>query len=173
MTAGGLSAPAPLTDAHDLAAFDCGVASLDEWLRRRALKNERASASRTYVVCSDGRVVGYYCLATGAVDHDGTPSLLRRNMPDPVPVLVLGRLAVDRRHQNHSLGRALVRDAVVRAAQAAEIVGAVALLVHALSDDARRFYLSCGFAGFPDQPSTLYLMLKTVHQTGLLPGSDS
>ena len=84
MNPGGLSAPASLTESHDVAAFDCGVASLNEWLQTRALRNEQSGASRTYVVCSAGRVVGYYCLATGAVDHDGTPSPLRRNMPDPI-----------------------------------------------------------------------------------------
>lgn len=169
MTLGDLFAPAPLTESHDLVPFDCGVASLNEWLKSRALKNERSGASRTYVLCSGRRVIGYYCLATGGVDHDDAPNPLRRNMPDPIPVLVLGRLAVDRQYQSRNLGRALVRDAVVRAAQAAEIAGAVALLVHALSDGARHFYRSCGFVDFPAQSLTLCLMLRTAHRTGLLP----
>ncbi len=169
MTRGDLSEPAPLSESHDLGAFDCGVASLNEWLKNRALKNERTGASRTYVVCCDERVIGYYCLSTGAVDHDDAPNPLRRNMPDPIPVLVLGRLAIDRRFQNRGFGHALLRDAIVRAAHAAEIVGAVALLVHALSESARRFYHSCGFIDFPTQQMTLCLMLRTAHRTGLLP----
>ncbi|WP_238602510.1 GNAT family N-acetyltransferase [Fimbriiglobus ruber] len=145
------------------------MASLNEWLKNRALKNERSGASRTYVLCAARRVIGYHCLATGAVDHDGAPNPLRRNMPDPIPVLVLGRLAIDRQYQNRNLGRALVRDAIVRATQAAEIVGAVALLVHALSEEARRFYRSCGFIDFPAQPMTLCLLMRTAYQTRTRP----
>lgn len=158
------AAPVSLTEGHRVDAFDCGVAVLDDWLKRRALKNERAGASRTYALCDGDEVIGYYCLATGAVDHDEAPSALRRNMPDPIPVVVLGRLAVDRRFQSRGLGRALLRDAILRATQVAELAGAVALLVHALSDDARRFYQSCGFVGLPSQPMTLCLMMRTAHQ---------
>ena len=164
MTAAHLSAPAAITDQHPVAPFDCGVATLNDWLKQRALKNERSGASRTYVLCDGGEVVGYYSLATGAVDHDEAPSALRRNMPDPIPVVVLGRLAVDRRSQNRGFGRALLRDAVLRASQVAEIAGAVALLVHALSDDAHRFYQSCGFVELPSQPMTLCLTMRTAHQ---------
>ena len=164
MTAGRPSAPVPLTDGHDVARFDCGVAVLDDWLKRRALGNERAGASRTYVLCDGSAVVGYYCLATGGVDRDEAPSALRRNMPDPVPVVVLGRLAVDRRYQGRGLGRALLRDAVLRASQVAEVAGAAALLVHALSEGARRFYQSSGFVELPSQPMTLCLAMRTAHQ---------
>jgi GNAT superfamily N-acetyltransferase len=88
-------------------------------------------------------------------------------MPDPIPVVVLGRLAIDRRYQNRRLGRNLLRDANVRALEVARIAGAVALMVHALSDDARRFYLSSGFVPLPSQPMTLYLLLRSLEQTGM------
>lgn len=161
MTRGHLSAPVPITDGHDLTSFDCGEPSLNDWLRARAISNERSGASRTYIVCAGTQVIGYYCLSTGGIDREEVPNALRRNMPDPIPVLVLGRLAVDRRHQNRGLGRALLRDAVHRALQAAGIVGAGALVVHALSDHARRFYLSSGFVGLPSQPLTLCFHLRS------------
>jgi GNAT superfamily N-acetyltransferase len=167
MTWGLLSAPAPIVDGHDLGSFDCGVLSLNGWLNQHALQNERSGASRTYVLCADREVVGYYCLATGAIDQDEAPGPLRRNMPDPIPVLVLGRLAIDRRYQNQGLGHAMLRDAIMRALQVAEIVGAVALLVHALSELARRFYLSSGFVALPLQPMTLCLLIRTAHQAGI------
>ena len=107
MKGGGeaVSAPAHLSAAHDLSAFDSGVPELDEWLRRRAPTNEETGASRTYVVCASGRVVGYYALANGGVAQVGATGRVRRNMPDPVPVMVLGRLAVDRAYQARGIGR--------------------------------------------------------------------
>jgi GNAT superfamily N-acetyltransferase len=115
-------------------------------------------------VCEGRAVVGYYCLAAGAIGHGEAPAPLRRNMPDPIPVLVLGRLAIDRRCQNQGLGRALLRDAVLRALQVAEIAGVAALLVHALSEEGRRFYLSRGFVESPVRPMTLCLMLGTARK---------
>ena len=166
MTLGHLTPSVPISDAHDLASFDCGVQALNDWLKKRALANNRSGASRTYVLCREREVVGYYSLATGAIDHNVSPGQLRRNMPDPIPVVVLGRLAVDRRFQNQRCGRVLVRDAIVRATQVARIAGAVALVVHALSDVARRFYLSSGFLELPLQPMTLYLLMRTAQQAG-------
>src|SRR5438270_4532220 len=109
-----VSAPAHLTAEHDVSAFDSGVPELDNWLRRRALQNEASGASRTYVVSIGGRVVGYYALATGAVAQHEATGKVRRNMPEPVPVMVIGRLAVDREHQAKGLGSALLRDALIR-----------------------------------------------------------
>ena len=163
MTWGHQSAPVPLTDRHDLASFDCGEPSLNDWLRNRAISNECSGASRTYVLSEGSQVIGYYCLSTGGIDRKEAPSALRRNMPDPIPVIVLGRLAVDRRQQNRGLGRALLRDAIQRALQVAGIVGAGALLVHALSEDARFFYQSSGFSELPPQPMTLCLKLRAAH----------
>jgi GNAT superfamily N-acetyltransferase len=167
MMTGQLTPPASLDDGHDLTHFDCGLPILNDWLRKRALNNNRSGASRTYVICEGQRVVGYYCLATGGIEHDAAPNSLRRNMPDPIPVLVLGRLAIDHRYQIQGLGRALLRDAVLRCLHVAEIAGVTALLVHAISDQARRFYQSCGFIQFPIQPLTLCLILKTARQAGL------
>lgn len=155
-----LTPPAPITPAHEIAGFQSGVASLDEWLQKRALKNENALASRTYVTCEGHRVVGYYCLSAGAVALSETPKTLTRNMPDPIPVVVLGRLAIDLSWQNKGLGKALLQDATRRALAAADIAGVTALLVHALSEEARRFYLSRGFVASPIQPMILFLRLS-------------
>jgi predicted N-acetyltransferase YhbS len=130
-------APEPLTPSHDLSAFDCGAAEPNDWLRLRALKNEESGASRTYAVCAEQRVVGYYCLATGAIAH--ASGKVRRNMPDPIPVMVIGRLAVDQGWRSQGLGRALLRDAILRTVQAADIAGIRAILVHAKSNEARVF----------------------------------
>lgn len=159
-----LSAPQPLSDEHHLADFDSGEPSLDDWLRRRAARNQANGSSRTYVVCEDDRLIGYYCLAAGAVGHAEAPSTMRRNRPDPVPVLVLGRLAIHKSHHQQGIGTALLNDAIRRAIQAADIAGVTALLVHALSEQARRFYLSRGFIESPVKPMTLCLMLATVDQ---------
>ena len=157
MTVGAqeLRAPEHLTAAHDASVFDSGVPDLDEWLRRRALANEGTGASRTYVVCAGERVVGYYALASGSVEQWQAPGRVRRNMPDPIPVMILGRLAVDRAWQGRSLGRSLLRDAVLRTLQAAGIGGIRAILVHAISEEAKGFYRSHGFGESPLDPMTL------------------
>lgn len=154
-----LRPPEPISGAQDLSNFDSGEPSLDDWLRRRALQNEGSGGLRTYVVCADSgeRVVAYYCLAAGAVAHAGALGRVRRNMPDPIPVMVIGRLAVDRKFQVNGLGRAMLRDAILRTIQAAGIVGVRAILVHALSDEARRFYERCGFRSSAIDPMTLMI----------------
>ncbi|MEW5773455.1 MAG: GNAT family N-acetyltransferase [Thermodesulfobacteriota bacterium] len=155
-----LEPPAPLTPAHDLTAFACGEPILDSWLRRHALRNERAGASRTYVVAESGRVAGYYALAAGSIRQSATAGRIRRNMPNPVPAMVLGRLAVDLGFQGRGLGRALLRDAVLRTLQAAHIAGIRALLVHALHERAARFYARAGFAPSPCDPLVLMVLLQ-------------
>jgi GNAT superfamily N-acetyltransferase len=155
--ADALGPPAHLSPAHDLAAFESGVPELDDWLKKRALANEATGASRTYVVCAGGRVVGYYALATGSVGHAQAPGRIRRNMPDPVPVMILGRLAVDRSWRGRDLGRGLLRDAVLRTLQAAKIGGLRAILVHAISDEAKRFYEHYGFVASPIDPLSLMI----------------
>jgi GNAT superfamily N-acetyltransferase len=155
-------APAPLTATHHLADFDCGEPSLDHWLKTKALRNERNGASRTYVVCADEQVAGYYCLATGSVVSAVAPGRIRRNMPEPIPVMVLGRLAVDVSWQRHGVGKALLRDAILRTVQIAEMVGVKALMVHALSEQAKRFYEAQGFQPSPTDPRTLFLPLSSV-----------
>ena len=156
-----LSAPQPLDTTHQLTAFDCGEPSLDEWLRRRALTNHLSGASRTFVVTDlDGVVRGYYALAAGALAHEMATSAVRRNMPDPVPVMVLARLAVDRRAQGGRVGAALLQDAVLRSQGVARNVGVRALLVHALHERARQFYEHYGFQASPVHPMTLMLRLN-------------
>ena len=155
-----LSAPALLGEAHDLQLFDSGHDSLDEWLRRRARANQVSGASRTYVVCEGERVVAYYCLSSGALAVADAPGAIRRNMPDPVPMAVLGRLAIDRNWQGKGIGPALLQDAVLRTGQAAHIMGIRGLLVHAISDEAKAFYEYHGFTASPANPMTLVLSLK-------------
>lgn len=158
-----LSAPVPLADHHELADFDSGVPELDDWLRRRARANQASGASRTFVACEEDRVVTYYALASGAVKQPEAPGRLRRNMPDPIPVAVLGRLAIDRNWQGRGLGRALMRDAGLRLLRAAEILGIRGLLVHAISEDARAFYLAIGFLPSPSDPMTLMVGLHDLN----------
>jgi GNAT superfamily N-acetyltransferase len=152
-------APQPLTGSHLIDNFDCGESSLDEWLKRRALSNQSSSASRTFVVVdpADGAVFGYYALAAGAVSHQVATNKVRRNMPDPVPVMVLARLAVDRRAQGMHLGASLLQDAVLRTVGVAQQVGVRALLVHALHDRAKQFYEHYGFQASAVHPMTLML----------------
>jgi GNAT superfamily N-acetyltransferase len=155
-----LSAPEPLTPHHRISGFDCGVPSLDNWLKRRALANQVSGASRTFVVCQDTQVVGYYALASGAVHTEIAPGRFSRNMPEPIPVVVLGRLAVLQSFHGRGLGRALFQDAARRVMQAADSIGVRGLLVHAISDEAKSFYLKLGFDPSPLEPMTLMITLK-------------
>ena len=152
-----IGAPEHLTAAHDISAFECGVANLTEWLKKRALLNEETGASRTYVVCCASRVVGYYVLASGGVALAKAPGRVRRNMPDPLPVMIVGRLAVDQSCQGRNIGRSLLRDAVLRTLEAAEIGGIRAILGHAISEEAKRFYERYGFSASPADPMTLMI----------------
>ncbi|NRP37522.1 hypothetical protein XMA121_000107 [Marinobacterium sp. xm-a-121] len=156
-----LLAPQPLASHHTYADFCCGERILDDWLKRKALVNQASGASRTFVATdSDQRVWGYYAMAAGAVSHQLATGNIRRNMPDPVPVLVLGRLAVDRRAQGIKLGGSLLQDAFNRAINVAENTGVRALLVHALSESAKRFYEYYGFKESPADPLVLMLRLN-------------
>lgn len=158
------SAPAQISAEHDLTEFSSGEESLDEWLRKRALRNQASGASRCFVICDGDSVIGYYTLSAGAIGHELAPKAMRRNMPDPLPILLLGRLATDKRYHNRGLGQALLRDALLRAAHVATSAGVFAILVHALSDAARQFYLSRGFVASPLQPMTLLMTLQTVRE---------
>lgn len=154
-----ISAPEPLSDSHNLTGFHCGVPTLDDWLRQRALKNQMTGASRTFVACEGNRAVAYYALASGAVTATMATGRFRRNMPDPIPVVVLGRLAIYIGAQGQGLGRALIRDAGLRVLHAADLIGIRGLLVHALSDEARSFYQRVGFEPSPLAPMTLMITL--------------
>ena len=155
-----LSPPQPLAAEHRVDDFSCAEPSLDEWLRRRALVNQMTGASRTFVVTNElGQVLAYYALAAGAVSHQESPGNIRRNMPDPVPVMVLARLAVDQRLQGRQIGGAMLKDALQRAVSVAQNIGVRALLVHAINERARLFYRHYGFVPSPANPMTLMLPL--------------
>jgi GNAT superfamily N-acetyltransferase len=154
-----LSAPDLLTDYHDVEAFASGLERLDTWLKRRAMKNQATGASRTFVVCDGRRVVAYYALASSVVAVVEASGRFRRNMPDPIPVVILGRLAVDQSFQGKGVGRALVRDAGYRVIQTANTIGIRGLIVQATSAEAKLFYEHIGFDASPLDPMTLMITL--------------
>ena len=156
---GRLNSPVSLTVDHQTAGFDCGIDSLNEWLIRRALKNEYGGGSRTYVVCDGKQVAGYYAIAAGSVARGDAPGRIRRNMPDPIPALILGRLAVDQGCQGAGIGQGLLQDAVARSINVSQQIGARVLIVHALSNKAEAFYLKHGFVANPGISNTLLLPL--------------
>lgn len=157
-----LSAPVPITNDHALADFDCGVPTLNDWLKQRALKNE-SRFSRTYVVCDDDRVVAYFCISAGAIERAAAPGKVRRNAPDTIPISVIGRLAVDRSYTGHWLGADILSDALRRIAVASQSIGIGAVLVQAKDEQAKRFYLACAeFLEYPQDSRTLFLPIDTV-----------
>jgi GNAT superfamily N-acetyltransferase len=161
---GRITAPEPLSVRHETSGFTCGVQSLDDWLRKQALKNEVSGASRTYVVCDGAtlNVVGFYALATGSVARRQAPGRISRNMPEPLPVAVLGRLAVDERWRGCGIGSGLLKDAVIRTLAVSQHIGIRALLVHALNGKAKEFYIKHGFTESPVYPLTLMLSLSAL-----------
>ncbi len=157
-----LLAPSPLTADHDTAAFQCVHGALNTWLQKRALANSVTGASRTFVVATtDRQVVGYYALAAGSISAASAPGRFRRNMPDPLPLIVLGRLAVDSAWAGRGIGAGLLKDAVLRSLQASELIGVRALLCHAIDNQAKAFYLKHGFVESPADPLTVMLGLRT------------
>jgi GNAT superfamily N-acetyltransferase len=157
-----LSSPEPLNDEHQTDRFDSGEPVLDDWLRRRARANQVSGASRTYVVCGGRTVVAYYALASGAIAQAAVPGRFRRYMPDPIPVVVLGRLALDRHYQGLGLGRALFQNAARRVAQAADTIGIRGIVVHAISEEARKFYIALGFDACSADAMTLVVTLRDI-----------
>lgn len=156
----GLSPPEPLSDRHQLDEFTSGVASLDDWLKRRARANQSSNASRTYVLADGAHVVGYHAIASGALQMEDAVGRFRRNMPSPIPVAILGRLAVHRDWQGQGLGRALFRDCAERVVHAASTLGIRGIVVHAISHDAKRFYEALGFEASPLDQMTLMVTLN-------------
>lgn len=167
LTADPLCAPEPLGERHILSGFDCGEASLNHWLQLRALANQASGASRTYVVRQGATVMGYYALATAAVALDTAPGRFRRNMPDPIPAVLLARLAVDRRAQRAGVGRGMLRDAMARTAAASDQVGIALLLVHALNDAAKSWYLSFQFTVSPMDPTVVMARVRDIRANRL------
>jgi GNAT superfamily N-acetyltransferase len=154
-----LSAPEPLAARHQLGGFACGEPILDQWLQRRARANQVTGASRTFVSCEACAVVAYYALASSAVTVAAAPGRFRRNMPDPIPVVVLARLAVAKSHHGRGIGRAMFQDAARRVIHAADAIGIRGLIVHALSEDAAAFYQQLGFDTSPLDPMSLMVTL--------------
>jgi ribosomal protein S18 acetylase RimI-like enzyme len=157
-----LSPPEPLADDHEVEGFESGLTVLDAWLSRRARANQASGASRTYVVCDNKRVVAYCALASGAIAQASVPGKFRRNMPDPISVVVLARLAVDRSCQRRGLGRSMFRDAARRVGNAADAIGIRGIVVHAISDEARAFYIALGFDPCPAEGMTLVSTLQDI-----------
>ncbi|CAN5917460.1 GNAT family N-acetyltransferase [soil metagenome] len=160
-----LTAPEPLSRDHEVAGFSCGEASLDDWLRRRARANQVSGATRTFVVQDRNAVVSYYALASSAVAVASAVGRFKRNMPDPIPVVVLARLAVAESHHRRGIGRALFQDAGRRVLHAADSVGIRSLIVHALSDAAVAFYRRLGLEPSPLDPRTLMVTMADLRAT--------
>ena len=154
--------PVRKLSAADLVdGFDCGQAALNQFLQRYALVNQKANSAQTYVCCQENVVVGFYSLAAGSVDPESAPSRVMKGLArHPVPVLILARLAVDQNHQGKGLGKALLKDALLRTAQAADIAGIRCLLVHAKDEAVGQWYEAWDFEPSPTDPYHLFLMLK-------------
>lgn len=163
---GTISQPALLTSAHDIGDFNCGHSTLDDWLQKQALKNQDSGASRTFVITETNRVIGFYSLATGSVERTLATSNFSRNTPEAIPVIILARLAIDVEHQGQKLGSHLLKDALLRALSVSHHVGIRGILVHAITEKAKRFYQDYGFTESPLEPMTLLLSIKQL-KTGL------
>lgn len=154
-----------LEATDNASSFDCGQPALNQFLQRFALINQKANSSQTYVCCSSGMVAGFYSLTVGSVEPVSASGRVVRGLArHPVPVMILARLAVDGNHQGKGLGRALLKDALLRTMQAAAIAGIRAMLVHAKDDEARNWYLGWGFEPSPTDPYHLFLLLKDMEQ---------
>lgn len=157
--------------SDQLDSFDCGQPALNQFLQRFALGNQKANSTQTYVVCCEGAVVGFYSLAVGSVEPGAAAPRVIKGMPrHPMPVMLLARLAVDNQHQSMGLGRALLKDALIRTVRAADIAGIRALLVHAKDDDARNWYLQWEFEPSHTDPFHLFLLMKDIK--AMLSGAD-
>ena len=166
MSAEALFAPEPLEPRHDLSSFDCGSPALNAYLSERALPDARAGKSVTQVACRGDRVVAYYSLAAGSVEPaDASERLAKGQGRQPIPVIVLARLAVDLEEQGKGLGEQMLLQALARGAEAASLIGARAVLVHAKDDRARAFYLRCGFEPSPTHPLHLVMLMKDIRKT--------
>ena len=158
---GGYSPVRKLAATDRIDDFDCGQAALNQFLQRYALVNQKAGGAQTYVCCQGDVVVGFYSLAVSSADPHAAPARVTKGLArHPVPVMILARLAVDRAHQRKGLGRALLKDALLRTAQAADIAGIRCLLVHAKDDAACQWYRDWEFEPSPTDPYHLFLMLK-------------
>lgn len=156
--------PAPLASSHDLSTFDCGNDALNSWLRRHALRNQESRAARCFVVAVRDRVVGYYALAAGSVVQAEATGKIRRNMPESVPMALLGRLAVDKSAQGFGVGAGLLQDALLRVVQASDHLGIRGVLVDAIDDKAAAFYMKFGFRPSGALPLKLMVTLSEIER---------
>ena len=159
-----ISAPEALNDSHCINEFECGHSVLNDWLKKQARKNQKLHGSQTFVIATENKVIGYYALAAGSVERQSVNSNLSRNMPNPIPVIVLGRLAIDCSMQGQLLGGFLLKDALLRCVNVANTIGVKAVLVHAIDDTAKRFYEAYGFKAVPNEQHTLMLSIKQIIQ---------
>jgi len=159
--------PRPITPHDNVADFRCGEQSLDNWLNLRAIKNEGAGSSRTFVSIEreSGLIAGYYCLSASSICRDEAGAALGRNAPDPVPVLLIGRLAVDTRFERRGVGSSLLQDAIIKGIEASRLIGSRAFLVHALDDAAASFYLKFGFRSVPESTRVMFMLTKDAEAT--------
>ena len=155
---GEITGPEPLGAHHEVSQFDSGIESLNAWLKSKGRLNESKGGARTYVVCEGERVVAYYSLAAGSVERRRVSSRVGRNMPEPIPVILLGQLAVDSNYQGRGLGGDLIVDAGRRALMAADLIGVRAIIVQALDERARNFYERFGFRAFSDKEPLMLLL---------------
>ena len=155
---GPVAAPVPLGPRHDVSQFSSGVPALDAWLQGKARINEAKGGARTYVACDGDRVAGFYSLAASAIEKRRLPSRAGRNMPEPIPVILLGQLAVDSAYQGRRLGSDLLVDATRRAGTAAEVIGARAIVVQAIDEQATAFYGRFGFRPFSDREPLMLIL---------------
>ena len=166
MSSAAVESPVPLERYHRCDQFDCGSLPLNEYLTRFAWSNQQSGAARTYVVCRGKRVVGYYSLAFGSVEHEGAPPRVRKGLArHPIPIMLLARLAVDVTEQGQGIGKGLLKDALLRTLQAADIGGLRAVIVHAKDAQAKAFYERFGFEPSPLDELHLMLLLKDVRET--------
>jgi GNAT superfamily N-acetyltransferase len=156
-----IEAPQPINSSHDISQFNSKSETLNNWLKEKAFKNEGDTA-RTYVVICENKVIGYYCLASSGVYHSVAIRKVKQNAPDPVPCMIIGRLAVDEQWEGQGIGSGLLRDAIFRVLQASKIVGIRCILVHAKDEAAKQFYLKHKFKPSPIEPLTLMLLLKDI-----------
>jgi len=156
-------APVPLEADHNRSIFDSNEPILDHWLKERAYKNQLEGATRTYVICVDATVIGYYSLAVGSISRDIATGNIKRNMPEPIPVMIIARLAVHKNWQKKGIGPSLLQDAILRTKQASKIAGIRAILVHAISTNAKGFYQYFGFKESLIDPMILMINLKNVN----------
>lgn len=159
--------PRAIRPTDDCGTFDCGEETLDEWLKNRAKRNELGGASRTFVTvdADSGAVVGYYCISASSLRHEDATGALKRNMPDPIPVILIGRLAVDSSVNGRGVGASLLQEAVLKSIEVSQIIGARAILVHALSAAAVDFYTKFGFALVPNSKTAMYLLISDAEAT--------